>query len=452
LIENILNLIRNPELEKVILSCLLKDKDLWFQALEDNISEEHFYNSSHQELFKVMKELNKNNEAIDIMTVGNYLVKNNLTQLVSISYLSEILNTSLSTIGFKSYLKELKHYKEKRDIKDLMQFIDSNLDKDNETLKNDIMKRVLNLTSVGARDTGDIKEGIKNTLDDLELRISKTDKDKVKGLITGLKSLDLTLDGFEKKDLITIVARSGIGKTTLATSIMLNMLRNKYKVAIFSMEMPQDQIIKMLALNYCNIDAGRYKTGELSNEEITKFIRFTNWLEENNNLFIYNESNFNNIVSKIKRQHLKTGLDIVFIDYLNKIQGVKGGNRDIELNIITSTLKDIALQENLCIAALTQANRQVDKQQDKRLTLADIKESSSIEQNSDKIIALNRDKRLDNQTYISELNKNGKLNYNSVYFEYNPECLELEILKNRRGECKTIACRWYGKYARVKNW
>lgn len=447
-----LNQIRNIDLERKIIGSIILNNDLWYGVVESNIGEDCFYDNKHKKLFKIIENLSKENEIIDLTTVSNYLVKHNLNNAITITYLAGIVNSIPSTAGFQSYLKELKQYKEKRDIMSLMLYIQNNFNMENEELKDNITHKVLALTTADKKDNGEIREGIKNLKNDMEYRLTNDNLDKIGGLITGLKRLDLTIDGFCKSEFITIVARSGIGKTTFATSIILNMIRNNYKIAMFSMEMPQEQIIKKMAFNYCNIDAQKYKTGELDNDEVSKIIRFTDWLEERENIHIYHESNFNNMVAKAKAEHLKNGLDIIFVDYLNKIQGVKGSTRDIELNTITSTLKDLALQENVCVVALTQANRQVDKQHDKRLTLADIKESSSIENNSDKIIALYRNKNLDNPNYREKLYSDGKLDYNKVNADYNPGCMEVEVLKNRHGECKTIGCRWEGEFSRVKNW
>ncbi|GAA0730392.1 replicative DNA helicase [Clostridium malenominatum] len=450
--DKLMNQIRNAPLEQAVLGSIILNNELWFQVMENNIEKDYFYFNNHKKLFNIMKKLNKRDEVIDITTLGNYIVKNNLTDKITITYLSKLATTVPSTIGFKSYIKELKRYKEKRDIMNIMQYIQMNFHKENGELKDEITEKVLRLNTVDKRDKGDIKEGIERFIQDVEFRITNKDKILIGGLQTGLRTLDLTLDGFEPGDLITVVARSGIGKTTFATSVILNMVKKGYRVGIFSMEMPKEHIIKKMAFNHCSIDPDKYKKGEVSKEEVTRLIEFTQWLEDRENFFIYGESNFNNITSKIKSQHLKTGLDIVFIDYLNKIQGVKEGTRDMELNLITSTLKDIALGEKICIVALTQANRQVDKQSDKRLTLADIKDSSSIEQNSDKILALYRNKNLDNPLYKEELFNKGRLSYLKANADVNPECIELEVLKCRMGDCKTIACKWNGKYSRISNW
>ena len=265
---------------------------------------------------------------------------------------------------------------------------------------------------------------------DLEFRLS-VDKDKIRGMRSGLYRLDKTIDGFSKGNLITFVARSGIGKSTVATSIILKMLKDN-KIVFFSMEMPAEQILKKMAFNLCNISAQDYQEGKLDRNELVRIKSFIATARNNKNLKIYSDSDFNSIISKIKLEKLKNNVDIVFVDYLNRITGVNGGTRDIEFNYITSKLKDIALQEDICIVALTQANRQVDKQTNKRITLADIKESSSIEQNSDVVIALYRNKDLDNE---DERKKIDNLNYNSPLADINPECIEMDIIKNKYGVC-----------------
>lgn len=446
-----LNNIRNNQLECSVLGAILRNGELFYRLSENHISEVHFYTTANKELYRIMASLVKDNEVIDIATVSNYIVKNNLSSIVSITYASELLNSIVTTKGFDSCLKELERYREKRAIKDLMTYINENLNEDNEALKDEISKRVIDINTVSSKDNGDLKVGVQKVRDDLEFRLSDN-KNKIKGIVSGLRFLDMTLDGFNKGCLITAVARSGIGKSTFATSIILNMLRNKNKIAFFSMEMPVDQIIKKLAFNYCNVNAKDYQTGVMTDYDSVRFMNYLNDIEDEQNLKVYNDSDFNSIISKIKMQKLKSGLDIVFVDYLNRITGVKGNSRDIEFNIITSRLKDIALQEDICIVALTQANRQVDKQTDKRISLADIKESSSIEQNSDQVIALYRNKKLDSEAYQKHLCDKNLLDWSKPNADFNPECIEIEILKNRHGECKKIVCKWEGQYSRVKNW
>lgn len=449
---DILNKMRNVELEQIILGSIILDNSLWIHIEEENIGKNHFYENVHKELFSIMEKLVADNEVIDIVTLNNYILKSSMENRLSISFLSTIVTNVISTANFESYLKELKKYKEKRDIKDIMLYIQKNFNKESGELKEEITKRILNIAKEDKKDSGDIKDGMDKLLDDLEFRITNKGQNKIAGFSTGIRALDSTIDGFEKGDLITVVARSGIGKTTFATSVILNMLNENYKIAMFSMEMPKEHILKKMAFNHCRVDGLKYKRGELRDEEIKNIVDFVNWIGKMENFFIYNESNFNSIVWKIKSQLLKNEVDIIFIDYLNKIQGLKENTRDIELNRITSTLKDIALENNICVVSLTQANRQVDKQFDKRIDLADIKESSSIEQNSDKIISLYRNKKLDNPLYKEKLFKDGKLNYQKPNADYNPDCIEVDVLKCRMGDCKTIACRWSGKHSKISNW
>ncbi|AVP55221.1 hypothetical protein C3B72_08710 [Clostridium tetani] len=449
---DILSKMRNIELEQIILGSIILKNSLWIHIEEENIEKDHFYENRHKELFAIMEKLIKDNEVIDMVTLNNYILKKGIENKISISFLSTLITNVISTSNFQTYLKELKKYKEKRDIKDIMIYIQSNFHKESEELKEELTKRILNITKEDKKDSGSIREGMDKLLDDLEFRITNRGQDKISGFSTGLRALDLTIDGFEKGDLITVVARSGIGKTTFATSLILNMLRKDYKVAMFSMEMPKEHILKKMAFNHCRVEGDKYKRGELRDEEIQNIVEFVNWIGGRENFFIYNDSNFNSIVWKIKSQLLKKKVDIVFIDYLNKIQGLKENTRDIELNRVTSTLKDIALENNICIVSLTQANRQVDRQQDKRIDLADIKESSSIEQNSDKVISLYRNKKLDNPLYKEKLFNEGKLNYKKPNADYNPDCIEVDVLKCRMGDCKTIACRWSGKHSKISNW
>ncbi|WP_282804719.1 DnaB-like helicase C-terminal domain-containing protein [Clostridium tetani] len=283
---DVLSKMRNIELEQIILGSIILKNSLWIHIEEENIEKYHFYENRHKELFAIMEKLIKDNEVIDMVTLNNYILKKGIENKISISFLSTLITNVISTSNFQTYLKELKKYKEKRDIKDIMIYIQSNFNKESEELKEELTKRILNITKEDKKDSGSIKEGMDKLLDDLEFRITNRGQDKISGFSTGLRALDLTIDGFEKGDLITVVARSGIGKTTFATSLILNMLRKDYKVAMFSMEMPKEHILKKMAFNHCRVEGDKYRRGELRDEEIQNIVEFVNWIGGREN-FLY---------------------------------------------------------------------------------------------------------------------------------------------------------------------
>ncbi|PSL96343.1 hypothetical protein C6C12_19175, partial [Clostridium botulinum] len=140
----------------------------------------------------------------------------------------------------------------------------------------------------------------------------------------------------------------------------------------------------------------------------------------------------------------KKNTKIFFIDYLNIVKSdIRTNSTDVLYNEITAELKQVALKTGAIIFLITQSNRSVDSQQDKRPNVKDIKDSSSIEQNSDYIIALYRSLDFNNPVKRKELRDKGELDYNKPNADFNPECFEVIVLKNRHtGECGTVYLKY----------
>ena len=153
---------------------------------------------------------------------------------------------------------------------------------------------------------------------------------------------------------------------------------------------------------------------------------------------------------------LQNSLDVVFVDYINKY--IDFGDKDImtnKLGKISGMLKTLAMEEDICIVLMAQANRVVDKKGGdmaiEKIDSSDIQDSARIEQDSDQVIALYRNIKLDDKMYREALFKKGKLKYSSKNADENPECINAILIKNRHGDRGTCALRWNGRYSRVTN-
>ena len=126
-----------------------------------------------------------------------------------------------------------------------------------------------------------------------------------------------------------------------------------------------------------------------------------------------------------------------------------------KLGKISGKLKELALDEDICIVLVAQANRSIDRKTGDsaidKISSGDIQDSARIEQDSDQIIGLYRDIKLDDKVHRDLLQRKGKLDYSSMDADKNPECMNAIIMKNRHGERGTCALKWEGKYSRVTN-
>ena len=171
-----------------------------------------------------------------------------------------------------------------------------------------------------------------------------------------------------------------------------------------------------------------------------------------NGLYITNETDLNKLLAEVKSYKLKYGLDVLFVDYVNKY--IKANNRNLSEKIgeVTSTLKDFALKEKVCVVLLAQANRESDKKTGEiveKVNEGDIQDSARIEQDCDQVIALYRNKKLDNAEYRAA--NEHEIDYNSKSADKNPECINFTVVKNRHGKKNTLAFKWNGKISRVSN-
>ncbi|AYE35184.1 hypothetical protein CP523_12545 [Clostridium septicum] len=275
------------------------------------------------------------------------------------------------------------------------------------------------------------------------------------GFKSDISKLDEVLGNFQKGRLITIFSRSGVGKSTLALQIALNMMINGNKIFFGSGEMSEKEVFSKMASSYCLIKYKDIIERNLDLEEKEKIKDFANEII-NKDFYVSNKTNLREVVNEIKSYKKKFGLDVLFIDYVNKyVGGIEGNTLSEKIGVVTSVLKELALREDICVVLLAQANRLVDRNVSnsicEKISEADIQDSARIEQDSDQLIGLYRNKKLDNKMYRDEFRKSGKLNLNSKNSEVNPNCINAVILKNRHGEKGTKALAWSGEYSRIED-
>lgn len=257
--------------------------------------------------------------------------------------------------------------------------------------------------------------------------------DKPKQFIkTGLNNIDAQIYGFEPTQFITIGARPGAGKTAIALNMMYNMARNGYPVTFFSLETTDQNILNRLVSSTSNVEGNKINfKNDLSDKEVTNVMNAIDRINklENTGFQIIDKGHvtINDVKKVAKEKHEKP--QIIFIDYLQLLKVDKPQkDRRLEIDDISRNLKLIAKENNCVIVALVQLNRGVENRQDKRPGLADIKESSGIEQDSNMVMFLYRDDYYDvslqdDETGISEV--------------------ECNVAKNRDGSVGTVLLNFH---------
>lgn len=423
----------SEDAEKTSLGCLLQDADSLLEAI-NILNEEDFYFPPHKLIFTAIKNVYQLNKPVDILTVTQYLKENNLLEKIGgINYINEIVDSVPTTENFEIYLEIVKEKSLRRNlIKFANEIISYSID--NSLQFKDIIEliesKLLKITDVNSKENYQI---LKNLLIDIIDDITDRIKNDIKyiGLQTGYKNLDDLTSGFEKGDLIIIAARPSMGKTTFALNLAANMaFKFNYKVAFFSIEMPAAslgyKIISMQTkIRFDDIRKGNISYPKLSDliNEISNFYEKTLIFDDSSNLTLFD------IQQRSRRIKMKYGLDVIFIDYLQLIsppKSIRPDNRNIIIGEISKGLKSLAKELQVPIIALSQLSRNVEKREDKRPMLSDLRESGSIEQDADIVAFLYREayykKQESGNNYTEFLIKKNRLGSTGVsYFNFLPD-------------------------------
>lgn len=418
--------------EKMVLNCLLiniESFELTFQTLPV----EAFYFKNHQEIYKAIIFMYKNELTIDILTLITFLQDNGLLEKIGgIKVLIELINQVPNLVYLEEYLRLIKDkFFRRKLIKLGYEIINSgyitNLSL--ETIISDFENQLFNLvTEIKTQKLFSSAELLNNVFSELK---EKSLNPTLAGLSSGFHDLDLLTQGFQKSDLIIIAGRPSMGKTALGLNIALNIIKeSKLPILFFSLEMSKEQIMYRLLSIETNINQTRLKSGKLYQDDwvkLNKIIKIMSKIP----LFIDDTPNLSiqDIQAKIKTILFEQGqIDLVIIDYLQLMQSpkLKMENRVQELSLITRALKNLARQFNIPIIALSQLSRNVENRIDKKPILSDLRESGSIEQDADLVLMLYKNKDF-------QMQKNKTQNYYLT---------ELIIAKQRNGPLGNIKLKF----------
>jgi len=236
------------------------------------------------------------------------------------------------------------------------------------------------------------------------------------GIFTGYRSIDNKIGGLCPPDLIILAARPGMGKTAFSMNIMVNIAKNKNKVLIFSLEMSRMQLLQRIVASYGRLDAFLIKKGKIPIEKLAPIIGKLRPILD----FIHIDDSSYISVDHIRAISQREKPDVIMIDYLQLLKGNNDlSNRNMQISEISGNLKQIAKDLNIPILCLSQLNRDPDSRKNKRPLISDLRDSGSIEQDSDLVIFIYRDDYYNRDELIT--NK-----------------AEIIIAKNRHGSTGTI--------------
>ena len=418
----------NIDAEKALIGSLFWSKMSLQKGCED-VEKEYFYLDSNSKIFETIKELYQKKVPIDVNTVTTELIdKNLLNQVGGVEYLSEIINSVATGANIEYYIDIVI---EKYTLRRLIETATEIQKKANESEVDvsdtvDLAEReILNIGKVRrTTEFRKIQDVLAKTQEDLEQLVKN--KGRITGLTTGLKDLDNITEGLHETQLIILAARPAVGKTAFALNVATAAAKStKKNVAIFSLEMPAEQLVLRMISSLGQIDNKKLQTGRLESEDYRRINEAISQLSDTN---IYFHDGVGTTANEIqaKCRKLSTqgeGLGLVIIDYLQLIDasGRYQGSRQQEISEISRKLKTMALELNVPVIALSQLSRSVEKREDKKPVLSDLRESGAIEQDADIVAALHAPDQDVPQTDDSI-----------------PSPIQLIILKHRNGPTATI--------------
>ena len=385
----------NLEAEKALLGSVFWSYTSLQKACEE-VEKDFFYYDNNSIIFSIIKDLFEEKKPVDINTVTTELInKDLLNKIGGIEYLNEIINSVATGANIEYYINTItEKYTSRRMIEVATNIISkaNNPDIPISEMVEEAEKSILNVSKTRrTTEFRSVQEVLTKTQEDLE-KLAQN-KGKVTGLTTGLIDLDNLTNGFSPTQLVIIAARPAVGKTAFALNIACAAAKNtKKNIAIFSLEMPAEQLIMRMISSLGQIDNKKLQTGRMENEDWRRVNEAISQLADTN-IYFHDAGGVTASEIKAKCRRLSTqgeGLGLVIIDYLQLIDSSSkySGSRQQEVSEISRSLKTMALELEVPVIALSQLSRSVEKREDKKPVLSDLRESGSIEQDADIVAAL----------------------------------------------------------------
>ncbi len=428
----------STEAEQSVIGSMLMDREAILVASEI-LTGDDFYQHQYKVVFEAMQELFNEGKPVDPVTLQNRLQEKDVPpEISSMEFVRDVLAAVPTSANVKYYAGIVKDKAMLRRLIKVNEEISNacylNNDKV-EDIMEDAEKRMFELLQ--KRNSGEfvpIRQVVLNALDTIE-KASRT-KGSVTGLPTGFVDLDYKTSGFQPSDFILVAARPSMGKTAFVLNIAQYMAFKKdLTVAIFSLEMSREQLVNRLFSLESRVDSQSIRTGNLKDEDWAKLIEGAGVIG-NSNLIIEDTPgiSISEMRSKCRKFKLEHNLGIIIIDYLQLMSGSgKSDSRQQEISDISRSLKSLARELSVPVVALSQLSRAVEKRDDKRPMLSDLRESGAIEQDADVVMFIYRDDYYNKDTE-------------------NPNVAEIIIAKQRNGPIGTVNLVWMPEYTRFVNW
>ncbi|MFK7890319.1 MAG: replicative DNA helicase [Granulosicoccus sp.] len=432
------------EAEQAVLGSLMLDANDAFDKISDEVVEGDFYQHNHRLIFRAISALATSGANPDHVTVTGWLQGRGLLEEAGdLNYVGALAEVVPSAGNVKEYAGIVRERSVLRQLISVANTIaDSAYDADGRTAKqllDEAETRVFAIADQTAKSgagfqdiTGVLASAIERINDLFESDAAIT------GLSTGFAELDEKTSGLQKSDLIIVAGRPSMGKTTFAMNIAENAaMEAEAPVAIFSMEMPAEQLGMRMISSLGRVELQKLRTGRLAEQDWPRITSAITLLNQKKNVFIDDTPALTptELRARSRRLARDNGLSLIVIDYLQLMQVTDSReNRATEISEISRSLKALAKELQVPIVALSQLNRSLEQRPDKRPVMSDLRESGAIEQDADVIMFIYR-----NEVYHPE-------------DEASKGRAEILIRKQRNGPIGAVNLTFLGQYTRFENY
>jgi replicative DNA helicase len=433
----------SEEAEQSVLGGLLLDESAW-DRVADRIGSEDFYQHAHKVIFEAVGQLIDANRPPDLVTLAENLERQGrLEEVGGTAYLASLANNTPTAANIAHYAQVVRERALLRSLITAATEISEDAFNPGARSVADILDNAEQRIFSIADESSQRREGF-SPLRELMLEgMNRLDElyhqnDPLTGLPTGFQDLDDRTSGLQASDLIVIAGRPSMGKTSFVMNMAENVITqdNPAPVALFSLEMPREQLTMRLLASRARIDAHKMRNGNLADDDWPRLTQAVGELAEAP-LYIDDTPGLGPIeirarCRRLKREH---GLGLVIVDYLQLMQTPgEAESRAVAISDISRSLKALARELDVPVIALSQLNRGLEQRSDKRPMMSDLRESGAIEQDADVIMFIYRDE---------------------VYHPDNPEVqglAELIVAKQRNGPTGTVRLTFLGEYTRFENY
>lgn len=430
---------QSMEAEQSVLGAALQEPGALTLVMEA-VSADDFYYPQHAVIFRAMQALFSQARAVDLVTMDAELKRTGaLSGIGGTEYLIELIRFVPTTAHLKHYLDIVLEkatlrklitassditrvcFEERFSLEDTLLYAE-------KAIFDIVMKRT------GVQQLTPIREVIKATLAQIEELVRN--KGQINGVPTGFVLLDRLLTGLHAGELVLVGARPSMGKTSFAMNIAAYAAHRGKSVAVFSLEMPKEQLAMRMLCGDARVNMQRIRSGTLSDKDWEKLAAALSPLSETR-MYLDDSSSLTpaQLRSRCRRQMMERGLDLIVIDYM-QLMSADGRveNRQLEVSEISRKLKGIALELKVPLLACAQLSRaNVKRTGSIRPVLSDLRDSGSIEQDADVVMFLHR-------PY-----------YYNKEEDVDPSEAEVIVAKQRNGPLDTIRLNWNEDFTLFEN-